>query len=153
MSGRHPLGRHPLGRHLPWADTPPGQTPPGQTPPPTHIPWIDTPPPEKTPPQADIPWEAGSIPPHPHQARSTLPSRKQETHPPTPTPMATAADGTHPIGMLFVYTGLLVDYYHFAVAYLCPLSLFFIFHFNAHFGKNMPNNRLVPILCLTPSFR
>ena len=81
-----PLGRqstgqtHPPGRHPPWADTP-WQTAPGQTtltPGQSHPPWADTP---------------GQTPP-----RQTAPGRHHPDrhHPPT----ATAADGTHPVGML-----------------------------------------------------
>ena len=66
------LDRHPPGQ-TPTGQTPPlGRHPPGQTPP-----WADNP-------LADTPWA------------DTFPPRDRCPHP----PMATAADGTHPTGML-----------------------------------------------------
>ena len=92
VSGRHPgqtppwadtPSRHLLGRHTPWADTNPGQTPPQQTPPQgRHHPGI-----------------------HPPWQTSPLSRYPLGRHPPPPT--ATAADGTHPTGMLSCLVGML----------------------------------------------
>ena len=126
---QHALGQTtPLGRHLSLADTPGGHPshlgrqpprhilPPGQIPSRADIPQADTPPPGQTPPSRP-PWthipfpvHAGIHTPCPLHAGIHIPSPAQcmlgihtspyQVHIGIHLPVATAADGTHPTGML-----------------------------------------------------
>ena len=79
---------HPLGRHPPPQQTPSGQTPPWADPRGRHPSWADTP-----------PGQTPLLGRHPPGQTPIAPGRHPQGRQPPPQQTATAADGTHPIGM------------------------------------------------------